>query len=71
MGLPRTSGVKLNCLQTGVERFHSSTRKWGLALSSNCECSANKQTAEHVISTYPIHRAPRGVAGLTVLDNDT
>ena len=32
-------------------RFHSSTYKWGLASSTNCECSATEQTADHVISS--------------------
>ena len=43
MGLPRAAWVKLNRLRTGVERFHSSMHKWGLAPSPNCECgSLNK-----------------------------
>ena len=62
MGLPRTSWVKLNRLQTGVGRFCSSTYKWSLAPSPNCELGSTNQTADHVISTYAIHRAPRGVA---------
>ena len=37
MGLPRAAWVKLNCLRTGVGRFHSSMHKWGLAPSLNCE----------------------------------
>ena len=40
--------------------------KWSLAFSSNCECGAIKQTADHVISACPIHRKPGEVAGLTV-----
>ena len=35
MGLPRAAWVKLNHLWTGVERFHSSMHKWGLAPSPN------------------------------------
>ena len=66
MGLLRTSWVKLNHLRTGVGRFYSSMYKWGLAPSPNCECGTTDQTADLVISKCPIHRAPRGVAGLTV-----
>ena len=33
MGLPRAAWVKLNCLRTGVGRFHSSMHKWGLVPS--------------------------------------
>ena len=60
MGLPRAAWVKLNRLRTGVGRFHSSMHKWGLAPSLNCECGASEQTADHVLTACPIHRAPHG-----------
>ena len=60
MGLPRAAWVKLNCLRTGVGRFHSSMHKWGLAPSPNCECGASEQTADHVLTACPIHQAPNG-----------
>ena len=69
MGLPRATWVKLNRLRTGVGRFHSSMHKWGLAPSPNCECGASEQTADHVLTACPIHRAPHGARGLTVLDD--
>ena len=31
MSFSRTAWFKLNCLRNGVERFHSSMHKWGLA----------------------------------------
>ena len=71
MGLPRAAWVKLNRLRTGVGRFHSSMHKWGLAPSPNCECGASEQTADHVLTVCPIHRAPHGARGLTVLDDET
>ena len=71
MGLPRAVWVKLNHLRTGVGRFHSSMHKWGLAPSPNCECGASEQTADHVLTACPIHRAPHGARGLTVLDDKT
>ena len=71
MGLPRAAWVKLNRLRTGVGRFHSSMHKWGLAPSPNCECGASEQTADHVLTICPIHRAPHGARGLTVLDDET
>ena len=70
MGLPRAAWVKLNCLRTGVGRFHSSMHKWGLAPSPNCECGASEQTADHVLTACPIHWAPHGARGLTVLDDE-
>ena len=63
MGLPRAAWVKLNRLRTGVGRFHSSMHKWGLAPSPNCECGASEQTADHVLTVCPIHRAPHGARG--------
>ena len=71
MGLPRAAWVKLNCLRTGVGRFHSSMHKWGLVPSPNFECGASEQTADHFLTTCPIHRAPHGARGLTVLDDET
>ena len=71
MALSRAAWVKLNRLRTGVGRFHSSMYKWGLAPSPNCECGASEQTADHVLTACPIHRARHGVRGLTVLDDET
>ena len=71
MGLPQAAWVKLNRLQTGVGRFHSSMHKWGLAPSPNCECGASEQTTDHVLTVYPIHQAPHGARGLTVWDDET
>ena len=71
MGLPRAAWVKLNHLRSGVGRFCSSMYKWGLAPLENCECGASEQTADHIISQCPIHRAPRGMFGLMVLDDET
>ena len=71
MGLPRAAWVKLNRLRTGVGRFHLSMHKWGLAPLLNCECGASEQTADHILTACPIHRAPQGARVLTVLDNET
>ena len=71
MGLPRAAWVRLNRLWTVVGRFHSPMHKWGLAPSPNCECGASEQTADHVLTACPIHRAPHGACGLTVLDDET
>ena len=60
MGLPQAAWVKLNHLWTGVGRFHSSMHKWGLTPSPNCKCGTSEQTADHVLTACPIHRAPHG-----------
>ena len=71
MGLPRATWVKLNHLRTGVGQFHSSMHKWGLAPSPNCKRGASEQTADHVLTACPIHRAAHGARGLTVLDDES
>ena len=71
MRLPRAAWVKLYRLRTGVGRFHSSMHKRGLAPSSNCECGTSEQTADHVLTACPIHWAPHGARGLTILDDET
>ena len=71
MGMPRSSWVRLNRLRAGVGCFQSFMHQWGLAPTLNCECGAAEQTAEHIILTCPVHRAPTGIRGLTVLDVDT
>ena len=71
MSLTRTAWVKLNRLRTGLERFDSSMHKWSHASIAKCECGANEQTTDHIILTCPIHRTPREIMGLTVLDDET
>ena len=71
MSLTRTTWAKLKRLRVGVGRFDSSMHKWRLASSAKCECGASGQTADHIILTYPIHRAPRGIMALAVLDDKT
>ena len=71
VGLPRAAWIKLNRLQTGVGQFHSSMHKWGLAPSPNCECGTSEETANHVLTAWPIHRAPHGAQGLMVLNDET
>ena len=63
MSLTRTTWAKLNRLRTGVGRIDSSMHKWRLASSAKFECGASGQTADHIILTCPIHRAPRGING--------
>ena len=71
MSLTRTAWVKLNRLRGGVGRFGSSMHKWDLASSAKYEGGDSEQTADHIILTRPTHRAPRGIMGLTVLDDKT
>ena len=71
MSLARTSRVRLNRLQTGVGRFHSSMYKWSLTPSPNCKCGAIEKTTDHVISSCLIHHVSRGTRSLQVLDDAT
>ena len=56
--LPRRHWTLLNRLRTGVGRFKTSMKEWGLAESAACECGEAEQTAEHIITTCPLYRPP-------------
>jgi len=43
----------------------------GMASSAACECGAEEPTVDHVVLQCSIHQPPRGLHGLTVLDDDT
>ena len=60
MDLHRTAWDKVNRLQTGVERFHLSKHKWGLApLRFASAAPLNK------FQTTSQQRAPQAVLGMT------
>ncbi|CAK8692973.1 unnamed protein product [Clavelina lepadiformis] len=44
--------------------------KWGMAPSAACECGAEEQTADHVITSCPTYRHPCGNRGLTTMDEN-
>ena len=60
----RSAGVKLNCLQIDIGLFCYKTHKWGMVSTTACECGA-KQTAEHVITFFPIYHHPNGACALS------
>ena len=68
---PEQLGLSSTACGLVLGDFHSSMHKWGLAPSPNCECGASEQTADHVLTAFPTHRAPHGARGLTVLDDET
>ena len=55
--LHKTAWVNLNSLRTGVERFHLSMHKWGLASLPNCEGCATEQTTHRVLTVCLIYWA--------------
>ena len=58
-------------MPTGVGQFRLSMHKWGLVPSLNCKFGAATQTADHIVIACPIHRAPHGARGLTILYEKT
>ena len=68
MGLPRPAWVRLNRLRTGVGLFRASMHKWGMASTASCECGAEEQTADHIITLCPIYRHPNGTRGLLTVN---
>ena len=68
--LPRHLWTSLNHLFTGVGRFKSSLKKWGLSDSAACECGEPEQTAKHIITGCPLY-SPPSEAGLFDLGPET
>ena len=56
--LSRQHWTTLNRLITGVGRYRSSMKKWGLGDSAACECGEPEQTADHIINSCPLQRSP-------------
>ena len=71
MFLPRPSWVKLNRLRTGVGLFRSTMHKWGMTAKATCECGAEEQTPDHIITSCPIYHHPNGACGLMSFDEST
>jgi len=42
-----------------------------MSSSAACEFGAEERTVDHVVFQCPIHRSPRGLHVLTVLDDET
>ena len=55
MKLPRPTWLKLNRLRTGVDLFWETMYKWGMPFTPTCECCAKEQSANHIITSCPIH----------------
>ncbi|KAG5869981.1 hypothetical protein JTB14_010136 [Gonioctena quinquepunctata] len=51
--LPRRLWSKLNRVRTGCNKCTDSSRKWGRAESSQCDCGSPGQTIRHIISEFP------------------
>ncbi|CAJ1077249.1 NAD kinase-like isoform X2 [Xyrichtys novacula] len=52
------SWATLSRLRTGLGRFKTPMRKWGMVDSAACECDDPEQTSHHKISTCPLYRPP-------------
>ena len=65
---PRPARLMLNHLRTGIGLFCSKTHKWGVASTAACECGTIEQTAEHVITSFPIYHNPNGARALSDVD---
>ena len=69
--LLRQAWVKLNRLRTGVGRFNADMWRWGLSKSSACDCGADQQTANHIITECPLHRPPNDLHSVIDVDAAT
>ena len=51
--IPRQAWVKLNRLCAGIGRFNADMWRLGLSKSAACDCGADQQTANHIITECP------------------
>ena len=64
MDLPRKDWALLNRFRTGVGRCNYWKYKWGLTQDQSCDCGADLQTMEHIISECPVRYFREGIASL-------
>lgn len=48
--LPRTLWTRLNHIRTGQGRCNNLLHKWKIKTDPKCDCGADKQTMEHIVS---------------------
>ena len=63
--------LTMDYVEPFTNRFKSSMRAWGLAVSANCECGAPEQTADHIINDCRMFRSPTDERGLIEVDSAT
>ena len=69
--LPRQGSLgQLNRLRTGVGRFNADMWRWGLSKSPTCDCGADQQRANHIITECPLYRTLNGLHGMIDVDAD-
>ena len=71
MYLARPSWVRLNCLRAGVGLFRPTLYRWGMASTAACECGAEEQTVDHIITSCPIFHHPSRRISLETVDDET
>uniref|UniRef100_A0A8D8ZM48 Reverse transcriptase n=1 Tax=Cacopsylla melanoneura TaxID=428564 RepID=A0A8D8ZM48_9HEMI len=54
--LPRRTWVSLNRARTNCGRCADMFHKWGIQVSSACDCGAEKQTVHHIILECPLRK---------------
>ena len=64
--LPRKQWVQLNRLRSRSGRFVDDLHRWGLSVTSVCDCASEIQTYTHMLQEYPIWKPP---SHLTEVDN--
>ena len=68
--LSQQAWVKLNRLRTGVGCFNADMWRWGSSKGPACDCGADQQTANHIITECPLYHPSNGLHGLIDVDAD-
>ena len=66
----RSAWVKLYRLQASVCLLRSITQKGGMASTAACECGAKEQTAEYVMTSFPIYHHPNAARALSDVEKN-
>uniref|UniRef100_UPI001C8F8736 hypothetical protein n=1 Tax=Klebsiella pneumoniae TaxID=573 RepID=UPI001C8F8736 len=64
MNLARRDWTLLNRFRTGVGSCNYWRCKWGLTPDQSCDCGADAQTMQHIITECPLRSFREGLAGL-------
>ena len=69
MRLPRLAWIRLNRLRTGIGLFHSTMHRWRMSHTAACECGAEEQIADHILTSCPRYHLLNGIQGLLTMND--
>jgi hypothetical protein len=68
--LPRKIWCKLNRFRTGHGKCNNMLFHWNIRENPSCECSAEKETIQHIVEECPLTKFQQGFSKLHLLTED-